>query len=201
VSTVTTYTITQCPPEVPDCPGNHVVTETIPWYTTVCPVGPTPTGVPSTTSTVYTTHVYTVTDCPPDVVDCPAHPSTITETIPWYTTVCPVSPTGGIIPPPSTFTATYTTTYTRTSSTITQTITQTYCPGCEQGSSTNVPVPPHTTPVETTNVPVPPHTTSAIETTTVAQTPSTTSRPPTAGAAKVGATGLAMVGVVMALFL
>jgi hypothetical protein len=44
-----------------------------------------------TTSTVYTTKVHTITDCGPEVPDCPAHSTIIkTETIPVSTTVCPV---------------------------------------------------------------------------------------------------------------
>ncbi|KAF9774603.1 hypothetical protein IL306_007370 [Fusarium sp. DS 682] len=38
-----TYTITQCPPTVVDCPIGHVTTETIAVSTTVCPVYPNPT--------------------------------------------------------------------------------------------------------------------------------------------------------------
>ncbi|KAF7540105.1 hypothetical protein G7Z17_g12276 [Cylindrodendrum hubeiense] len=48
----------------------------------------------STTSTVYTTHVYTVTKCPPEVTNCPANAATpyvTTEIVALYTTVCPVT--------------------------------------------------------------------------------------------------------------
>ncbi|KAF4967972.1 hypothetical protein FZEAL_10453 [Fusarium zealandicum] len=38
VYSTNTYTITKCPPTVTDCPLGHVTTETIPVYTTVCPV-------------------------------------------------------------------------------------------------------------------------------------------------------------------
>ncbi|KAG9502932.1 hypothetical protein J7337_005767 [Fusarium musae] len=38
-----TYTITQCPPTVVDCPVGHVTTETIAVSTTVCPVTEVPT--------------------------------------------------------------------------------------------------------------------------------------------------------------
>lgn len=45
-----------------------------------------------TTSTVYSTVVHTVTSCAPTVTNCPAHSTVlVTETVPVYTTVCPVS--------------------------------------------------------------------------------------------------------------
>ncbi|CAJ0547768.1 Ff.00g045220.m01.CDS01 [Fusarium sp. VM40] len=83
--------------------GAYVVTETIPLYTTVCPVtkkaSPTHYAVPSQyeTKTVYTTSVYTVTKCPPEVANCP-YGSVTTETIPVYTTVCPATETGKVVP-------------------------------------------------------------------------------------------------------
>ncbi|KAK7426749.1 Chitinase 2 [Neonectria magnoliae] len=43
-----------------------------------------------TTSTVYTTHIYTVTKCPPSVHNCPVGGYVTTEVVPLYTTVCPV---------------------------------------------------------------------------------------------------------------
>lgn len=81
-----------------------MTTETIALYTTVCPVSEatqtaapvtsapatTEASQPWTTSTVYTTRVYTITSCAPDVPNCPANQVT-TETIPLYTTVCPVT--------------------------------------------------------------------------------------------------------------
>ncbi|KAI2781442.1 glycoside hydrolase superfamily [Daldinia loculata] len=58
---------------------------------------PYPTGSASTTeyttSTVYSTTVYTVTSCAPSVTNCPAKGSVVTETIALYTTVCPVAET------------------------------------------------------------------------------------------------------------
>lgn len=78
-----------------------MTTETIALYTTVCPVSEatqtaapvtTEASQPWTTSTVYTTRVYTITSCAPDVTNCPANQVT-TETIPLYTTVCPVTAT------------------------------------------------------------------------------------------------------------
>jgi hypothetical protein len=75
-------TVTACPETVTDCPVESMTTAI---QTSM---------VPMTTSTVYSTKVHTVTSCAPDVVDCPAH-STVysTETVPAYTTVCPVEPT------------------------------------------------------------------------------------------------------------
>lgn len=84
-----------------------MTTETIALYTTVCPVSdatktPAPTAtteasLPWTTSTVYTTRVYTITSCAPEVTNCPVNHVT-TETIPWYTTVCPVTATATSTP-------------------------------------------------------------------------------------------------------
>ncbi|GAB0135585.1 hypothetical protein EsDP_00003918 [Epichloe bromicola] len=98
VFTTKTYTVTSCAPTVTDCREGHVTTETIPLYTTVCPVTetahvpePTTTKAPLlTTSTVYTTNMYTLTSCPPYVVDC-SEGEVTTEVIPVYTTVCPVN--------------------------------------------------------------------------------------------------------------
>ncbi|KAI4600997.1 hypothetical protein KJ359_013162 [Pestalotiopsis sp. 9143b] len=52
-----------------------------------------------TTSTVYTTRVHTVTSCAPTVTNCPAGSGgevVVTETIPLYTTVCPVATTASV---------------------------------------------------------------------------------------------------------
>ncbi|KAF4345978.1 endochitinase 2 precursor [Fusarium beomiforme] len=93
---VSMTTSTVCTTRVHTAAGGYVVTETIPLYTTVCPVTgkarPSNHAVPSQylTKTVYTTSVHTVTKCPPSVVDCP-YGSVTTETIPVYTTVCPVT--------------------------------------------------------------------------------------------------------------
>ncbi|KAI3320808.1 glycoside hydrolase family 18 protein [Xylariaceae sp. AK1471] len=51
------------------------------------------TTVSYTTSTVVTTKVYTVTSCAPTVTNCAASGVVVTETIPLYTTVCPVTET------------------------------------------------------------------------------------------------------------
>ncbi|KAF4946836.1 hypothetical protein FGADI_10865 [Fusarium gaditjirri] len=96
---VSMTTSTVCTTRVHTAADGYVVTETIPLYTTVCPVTgkakPTNHGVPSQfeTKTVYTTSIHTVTKCPPKVVDCP-YGSVITETIPVYTTICPVTEKG-----------------------------------------------------------------------------------------------------------
>jgi chitinase len=111
-------TVTSCAPTVTNCPaGPHVTTKTIAIGTTVCPVSanptvpvvvltatvvpisnsPAPTGPAQwTTSTVYSTTVYTITSCAPTVTNCPAGPHVTTEIIAVGTTVCPVS--GGAQP-------------------------------------------------------------------------------------------------------
>ncbi|PKK46102.1 hypothetical protein CI102_10515 [Trichoderma harzianum] len=43
-----------------------------------------------TTSTVYTTRVHTISQCGPEVTNCPFRPTVTTETVALYTTVCPV---------------------------------------------------------------------------------------------------------------
>ncbi|GJN85817.1 hypothetical protein PLIIFM63780_009391 [Purpureocillium lilacinum] len=127
VYTTRVHTITSCETDVPDCTTEGqvvVVTETIALYTTVCEVTetqtdmtttttvPEPTPAPTlTTTTVYTTKVHTITHCPPDVPDCPADEGrvvVVTETIPLYTTVCPVddpAPTDLATPSPAVTTA------------------------------------------------------------------------------------------------
>jgi len=68
-----------------------VVTSTIAISTTVCPVAPTHTPPPVTTSTIYATTLITVTECPATVTNCPAHYSTVlTSVYPVSTTVCAV---------------------------------------------------------------------------------------------------------------
>lgn len=82
-------------------------TETRTSVTTICPLKATktastlqpadvtsPAAPKMTTSTVFTTRVYTITACPPWVSNCPASDKTTsytTEIIPLYTTMCPVS--------------------------------------------------------------------------------------------------------------
>ncbi|KAK2048641.1 glycoside hydrolase [Colletotrichum somersetense] len=103
VYTTKVTTVTSCKPEVP-CTKGQVVTETVPWYTTVCPATatssaaavPTTTAPPPppqwTTSTVYTTKTYTITSCAPDVPYCPVGQIT-TKVVAAYTTVCPYTST------------------------------------------------------------------------------------------------------------
>ncbi|CEJ92624.1 Putative Gpi anchored serine-rich protein [[Torrubiella] hemipterigena] len=53
-----------------------------------------PTSVPMTTSIVWTTSIHMVISCAPTVTNCPAHSTVlVTETVPAYTTVCPVTET------------------------------------------------------------------------------------------------------------
>ncbi|KAJ0118626.1 extracellular cell wall glucanase crf1 allergen asp f9 [Diaporthe amygdali] len=52
-----------------------------------------------TTSTVYSTNIYTVTSCGPEVKNCPAKSTVVTtEVVAAYTTVCPVTSTSGVSP-------------------------------------------------------------------------------------------------------
>ncbi|KAK2064743.1 glycoside hydrolase [Colletotrichum caudatum] len=103
IYTTKVTTVTSCKPEVP-CTKGQVVTETVPWYTTICPATatssaaavPTTTAPPPppqwTTSTVYTTKTYTITSCAPEVPYCPVGQIT-TKVVPAYTTVCPYTST------------------------------------------------------------------------------------------------------------
>lgn len=70
-------------------PSNKTATATKMWHNSTVPTG---NPAPMTTSTVYTTQVHTITQCPPEVTKCPLGAVT-TETIALYTTVCPVSET------------------------------------------------------------------------------------------------------------
>ncbi|KAM3498790.1 hypothetical protein MY10362_007906 [Beauveria mimosiformis] len=101
VYTTRTYTTTSCAPTVTNCPGKgHVVTETIPLYTTVCPVTPTATASPTLshpsvsapgqpeTSITKVTKTYTITSCAPTVTNCPVGKVT-TEVV--TSTICPDS--------------------------------------------------------------------------------------------------------------
>jgi chitinase len=88
---------------VTNCPLGSVVTDYITITTTYCPGNETPTitstpiatstgGPEMTTSTVFTTKVYTITSCAPTVTDCPAKLGHVTtEIVSLYTTVCPVA--------------------------------------------------------------------------------------------------------------
>ncbi|KAK7425917.1 Chitinase 2 [Neonectria magnoliae] len=83
-------TITSCLPYVTDCPIGSVTTEIATAYTTYCPgAEATRAPVPETlTSTLYSTKVYTVTACPPNVTNCPVG-SLTTEAVISYSTYCP----------------------------------------------------------------------------------------------------------------
>ncbi|RTE68594.1 hypothetical protein BHE90_017029 [Fusarium euwallaceae] len=91
--TTKVYTVTKCPPEVVNCPVGSVATETIPVYTTVCPVTekpqPVPTKVPghSETKTLYTAKIYTPTECPAGANACVGKPTT--EFASWTTVIVP----------------------------------------------------------------------------------------------------------------
>jgi hypothetical protein len=94
VYTTSIHTVTDCPKTVTDCPARYtsVVTDVIALYTTVCPVTAkhTPPAYTTTTSTIYDTSIYTVTECPKSVY-CPDHYKTvITSVYPVSTTVCVV---------------------------------------------------------------------------------------------------------------
>jgi chitinase len=119
------------------------------------PTDTTSLSTEMTTSTVYTTNVYTVTQCPPEV-ECPVGGYVTTETVALYTTVCPVSevePTGLAALPdvetPDTITTLITSIYTITacpetvtncplSSVTTEVITSTYYPGAHETGSKGV---------------------------------------------------------------
>ncbi|PHH85563.1 hypothetical protein CDD83_241 [Cordyceps sp. RAO-2017] len=162
VYTTQVRTVTACPPEVTNCPlSSHiVVTETIPLYTTVCPVTATATAVPPkppvsattseamTTSTVYTTQVRTVTACPPEVTNCPLSSHiVVTETIPLYTTVCPVTQTA--LPPRPTVHSESTQPMTTSTVYTTRIRSVTSCPpyvaGCQHGKVITETIPLYTT--------------------------------------------------------
>ncbi|RDW79847.1 hypothetical protein BP6252_04485 [Coleophoma cylindrospora] len=166
-----TYTITSCAPTVTDCPARigSVTTETVDLYTTVCPIdsystAPVSTSVPElTTSTVYTTKVYTITSCAPTVTNCPAKLGSVTtETVVAYTTVCPVSalatkPTGAPAPAPEAQTSTVYKTSIYTITSCAATVTD--CPA-KIGQVTTEIVPLYTTEVYPTSaspVSVPSH--------------------------------------------
>ncbi len=79
-----------------------VTTEIIPLYTTVCPVAEQNSDSPASalapplpghiTSTEYSKTVYTITQCPESIADCPARLGSVTtEIVSLYTTVYPIS--------------------------------------------------------------------------------------------------------------
>lgn len=140
-------------------------------------------GDKSTTSTVYTTSVYTITSCAPTVTDCPERGSVTTDIISLYTTICPVTETetnSKPPPPPTSSEVPYTTStiYTTTEYTITA------CPptvtNCPYGSKTTE---TYTTttycPVSSTYVPPPISTSSGLPPPpSPPSTPSTSPVPP-----------------------
>lgn len=119
----TVLTVTSCAPTVTDCPGTpHATTSIIPITSTVVPVpsggndetvtatvvpitstsaGAVPGGEHLTTSTIYSTTIYTVTSCAPAVTDCPGKLGSVTtQIIAISTTVCPVTEGGHSAPTP-----------------------------------------------------------------------------------------------------
>jgi hypothetical protein len=85
------YTVTDCPATVTNCPAHYtsVVTDIVAAYTTVCPVSDpysTPPAYTTTTSTIYGTSVYTVTECPKSIYCPDDYQSVITTVYPVSTT-------------------------------------------------------------------------------------------------------------------
>ncbi|KAE8441086.1 hypothetical protein EG329_005881 [Mollisiaceae sp. DMI_Dod_QoI] len=108
VYTTNIYTITKCPATVTNCPIGKVTTDVISLYTTICPLKATPTSQPAleyTTSTVYSTKIYTITKCPASVTNCPIG-SVTTDVISLYTTICPIEATPTSHPAPEYTTST-----------------------------------------------------------------------------------------------
>lgn len=136
----------------------------------------TPLPTSYTTSTIYTTTLVTITSCAP-TVPCNGAPTVITKTIPFTTTVCPVTPS--IIPTGTTRLP------------ILPPVKPTY--GCSQGVGANCPRP--TSPTHTWTATRTPSGTAPWDgnytgiytgylPTTTGHAASTTSRPVTAGAGK-----------------
>lgn len=100
------YTVTSCAPTVTDCPaGTHHSTTRFPVSTIVVP-GPSTTNAGAqsetrsssieqwTTSTIFSTSIYTITSCATTITDCPARIGSVTtDIIAVTTTVCPVTST------------------------------------------------------------------------------------------------------------
>ena len=107
--------------------------------TLTSPTMPPATTTSYTESTVMTTVTYTVISCAASVTDCPGKGAMVTETIPLYTTICPVTETSVDTPVPTTTTAPE---VSLTTSTVysTRTATVTKCPptvtDCPIGSVT-----------------------------------------------------------------
>lgn len=85
---------------VPSPGDDETVTATVVPITSTS-AGPVPGGEQLTTSTVYSTTVYTVTSCAPAVTDCPGKLGSVTtQIIAISTTVCPVTESGHAAPTP-----------------------------------------------------------------------------------------------------
>jgi len=101
VYTTSVHAVAKCAPDVVNCPYGSVTTETIPVYTTVCPVTEevksVPTNVPVNheIKTLYTSHVHTVAQCPSENPNCQVGAVT-TEIASWTTTIVPAKETQGI---------------------------------------------------------------------------------------------------------
>ena len=96
---------------------------------------------PSTTSTVYTTSVYTITSCAASVTDCPERGSVTTDIISLYTTICPVTETETPssytkVPPPTSTEVPWTTSTIYTTTEYTITACPAYVTNCPVGSKT-----------------------------------------------------------------
>ncbi|KAI9816700.1 MAG: hypothetical protein M1832_004988 [Thelocarpon impressellum] len=77
-----------------DAPTSSSADSTTP-YAPTSANATTPSYPASTTSTIYSTSVYTITDCGTTVTSCPASSTlTLTSVIPVSTTICPVTTTG-----------------------------------------------------------------------------------------------------------
>lgn len=102
----------------------------------ISPLAQPPSPTNYTTSTIYTTLVYTVTSCAPTITLCPEQGTVVTKTISLFTTVCPVSTPVDLLPLPE---PTPTTFAASTVETIISTVT--YCPpgapDCDTGSETS----------------------------------------------------------------
>ncbi|KKY33220.1 putative glycoside hydrolase family 18 protein [Diaporthe ampelina] len=91
---------TVVPVPTPGGDGDETVTATVVPITSTS-AGPVPGGEHLTTSTIYSTTVYTVTSCAATVTDCPGKLGSVTtQIIAISTTVCPVTEGGHTAPTP-----------------------------------------------------------------------------------------------------
>jgi len=107
--TTVMYTVTSCHPTKTNCHPGHVTTETVSLSTTICPLSdspatpdigpitaptidepPTPAVMSYSTSTVYTTTIFTITSCHHTETGCNLGDVT-TETISLTTSICPIT--------------------------------------------------------------------------------------------------------------